>query len=458
MKKYYNVITLFVDTFREECLYNDKVKMPNLKKFISEKCTNFTQIVPESLPTVQVRKSMFTCDRFFPYSQDESVKKDYDNFREANNNTYGWCDISDTRCTVAEMFKGLGYDTAFVSNTNPFVGFNLNNLRTKGFETVKNYKNNSSIFFDYIITDELKSSYFNDEYTYSENSFNIYNDNPWYLDKNSKLEDTVEYNLIMSALSELKYKRPMIPKYLHIDYFSLHQPYVVLQKYLDMYEEVPYEGTKIFNPMSGFTYEHEYPNVPYEYPVEAVENLKNRYYAQCTMFDDLFGIFLDELEKANLIDNTIIMIYSDHGICLGEYNMFAKESSCLIPNVLKNMCAIYVPGWYPETNDKLFYNYECMSTLVNHIFGCIEMPVRQDTSNVILDRGRDFVCGCFFKHLFYYDKNYLYTTTKDRLYQYLWDVKAEKFISVELNERLTDEFYYKIMEDGGYEFPDPPKV
>lgn len=449
MGKKYNVVTIFLDTFREECLYNDNVIMPNLKNFVFNRCMNFTQIIPEALPTIPVRRSMFTCQRYFPHNVENIWDGNVFQIKESLNNVnkipnLGWDAIPENCMTIAEVMKERNYNTVCVMNTHPI------NKRPfiKGFNRVHNFCSLDSIT-------ELDVDYFVDsciaETEPDRNKIKWFlQNNPWLLNEDCKLEDTDEYRMFQMAIAELKYKNVHTPLYLHLDYFSLHQPYYTPKKYIEMYENAPYEGIMDFNPGNRW-FGVEYPTKFYS--EECEEDIRNRYYAQCTMFDDLFGEFIKNLEEMNRLDDTIILIYSDHGICLGEYKLQAKPNNYNTPYVVKNIAAMYVPGWVAETNDKLFYNYDVMATLFRNVLG-ENLPEGWYGKNVILDREYDYVVGNYFQYLYYYDKKYLYSTSKDRTTQCLWDMENKKFIPVELNEIMVDEFYGRIMEDGGYDLPD----
>lgn len=448
MGKKYNVVTIFLDTFREECLYNDKVIMPNLKNFIFNRCMNFTQIIPEALPTVPVRRSMFTCQRYFPHNVENisngnpfQIVVNPDDTNKVPN--FGWDRVPENCMTVAELMTERKYKSVYIGNTHVINHESF----YKGFDSKHN--------FIYKAVEDLNVDSFMESCLIESDSDKnklkgFFSKNPWLLNEDCKLEDTDEYRMFQMAIAELKHKPVSKPLYLHLDYFSLHQPYYAPKKYLEMYAKTPYEGIMDFNPVNKW-FGDEYPTKFYS--EECEEDIRNRYYAQCTMFDDLFGEFIKSLEEMNRLDDTIILIYSDHGICLGEYKLQAKPNNYNTPYVVKNIAAMYVPGWVAETNDKLFYNYDVMATLFRNILG-ENLPEGWYGSNVILDRGYDYVVGNYFQYLYYYDKKYLYSTSKDRTTQCLWDMENKKFIPVELNEIMVDEFYDRIMEDGGYDLPD----
>ena len=62
-------------------------------------------------------------------------------------------------------------------------------------------------------------------------------------------------------------------------------------------------------------------------PPEPARNLKHGYYACISFTDANVGKILDELEKLELADNTIVVLWGDHGWKLGEHNAWCKHTN-----------------------------------------------------------------------------------------------------------------------------------
>ncbi|WP_395344521.1 sulfatase [Ningiella sp. W23] len=56
-------------------------------------------------------------------------------------------------------------------------------------------------------------------------------------------------------------------------------------------------------------------------------NLKHGYYACISYIDTLIGNLLQELEETGLSDNTMVVIWGDHGFKVGEYGRFNKHTN-----------------------------------------------------------------------------------------------------------------------------------
>lgn len=109
-----------------------------------------------------------------------------------------------------------------------------------------------------------------------------------------------------------------------------HQPYeLVPEKYYNQYKDIPLDSlVKDPNiPPAGTPYGDEYrKHVRY-------------YYAGITGVDEQIGRILEGLKAQNLEDNTMVVIMSDHGDCLGKHDEITKnniyEESLRIPFIVK---------------------------------------------------------------------------------------------------------------------------
>ena len=103
-------------------------------------------------------------------------------------------------------------------------------------------------------------------------------------------------------------------------FYSPHAPWVVPQKYLDMYDRETLS-------LPDFP-----PEIDEQRPTDASERFsddqlrsaKHGYYAMITEVDDYVGQIMDTLKSTGHGDNTIIIFTSDHGEWLGEHLRFGK--------------------------------------------------------------------------------------------------------------------------------------
>ncbi|MEM8954328.1 MAG: sulfatase-like hydrolase/transferase, partial [Verrucomicrobiota bacterium] len=126
------------------------------------------------------------------------------------------------------------------------------------------------------------------------------------------------------------------PFFLAVGFVRPHLPFVVPRQYWDLYDPESIELT------SQTTFPKDYPtgvpamNTMYELrdymdyadtppagkgllTLAQQRELRHGYYASVSYIDFLVGLLLDELDDLDLTDNTIVVLWSDHGFKLGEY-------------------------------------------------------------------------------------------------------------------------------------------
>ena len=136
------------------------------------------------------------------------------------------------------------------------------------------------------------------------------------------------------------------PFFLAVGFFKPHLPFNAPRKYWNLYPEdtiklpANYRKKPIDAPNGAIHNSGElraYHGVPRRGPVsdEMARNLIRGYYACVSYTDALVGKLLDELDRLKLADNTIIVLWGDHGWNLGEHTMWCKhacfETSLQVP-------------------------------------------------------------------------------------------------------------------------------
>ncbi len=131
-----------------------------------------------------------------------------------------------------------------------------------------------------------------------------------------------------------------------------HDPYVVPQRFLDMYDidDIPLpvnfsdgmaDKPRIYKRMRDARFGQLSPR-------EVREGIRH-FWAYCSYLDDLFGKLLSALEETGKAENTLVMYCSDHGDYCGEHGLFAKGIPCFrgaynVPAVLRWPAGIKNPG------------------------------------------------------------------------------------------------------------------
>ncbi len=127
------------------------------------------------------------------------------------------------------------------------------------------------------------------------------------------------------------------PFFLAVGFFKPHLPFNAPRKYWDLYPgntiKLPdnYRQKPKGAPQGAVHNSGElraYHGVPRRGPVsdEMARNLIRGYYACVSYTDALIGKLMDELDRLKLADNTIVVLWGDHGWNLGEHTMWCKHS------------------------------------------------------------------------------------------------------------------------------------
>ncbi|MFT5326733.1 MAG: iduronate 2-sulfatase, partial [Planctomycetaceae bacterium] len=139
------------------------------------------------------------------------------------------------------------------------------------------------------------------------------------------------------------------PFFLAVGFLKPHLPFIAPKKYWDLYDHekiqvpdnyrVPKDAPKESIHSSGEM--RAYAGIPSKGPVseETARNLIHGYYACVSYADAQIGKLLDELDRLNISNNTIVVLWGDHGWNLGEHTLWCKhscyETSMQIPLVVR---------------------------------------------------------------------------------------------------------------------------
>ncbi|MCY7350411.1 MAG: sulfatase [Cytophagaceae bacterium] len=127
------------------------------------------------------------------------------------------------------------------------------------------------------------------------------------------------------------------PFFLAVGFYKPHLPFVAPKKYWDKYDAAkiqipafatyPKEAPALATSPSGEL--RAYTDMPQKGPFseEQKRHLIHGYYASVSFMDAQLGRVLDELKRLGLDQNTIIVLWGDHGWKLGDYGQFCKHTN-----------------------------------------------------------------------------------------------------------------------------------
>lgn len=137
------------------------------------------------------------------------------------------------------------------------------------------------------------------------------------------------------------------PFFLGVGFFRPHTPYVAPKAYFDLYEQATLRfplaprGDRNDIPLAAFAHNCPIPN--YGLPETTCLSAMHAYYACVSFVDAQLGRLLAALDRLNLAERTIVVVWSDHGYHLGEHEG-VWQKRCLFEESARAPLLMYVPG------------------------------------------------------------------------------------------------------------------
>lgn len=156
--------------------------------------------------------------------------------------------------------------------------------------------------------------------------------------------DGAQVELAKTTLTRLaKMKQPF---YFGMGFFRPHLPFAVPKKYWDLYnpnliplasnpnipDEAPLWSMNSMYELRGYDGFHhiEHPAKGYTMSEDTARILRHGYYASVSYVDALLGDLMHHLKELGIYENTIIVLWGDHGWKLGDHNSWGKMTNYTI--------------------------------------------------------------------------------------------------------------------------------
>lgn len=131
--------------------------------------------------------------------------------------------------------------------------------------------------------------------------------------------------------------KPETPFFMSVGFVKPHLPFCAPKKYWDLYQRGSFKVPELQSAPAGapkyapttFGELRQYSDMPEQGPVDdsTAKTLIHGYYAVTSFVDAQIGRVLDELDRLDLNNNTIVVLWGDHGWHLGDHGMWCKHSN-----------------------------------------------------------------------------------------------------------------------------------
>ena len=166
------------------------------------------------------------------------------------------------------------------------------------------------------------------------------------------IDDYADTKMVNKAIKQLdKLAKKEQPFFMALGFFKPHLPFNAPKKYWDLYNEKDIKlASNRFQPenapdesMHNYGELRKYTNIPSDFNIEVPDSTQKKlihgYYACVSYIDAEIGKLINHLKKLDIYENSIIVLWGDHGWQLGEHNLWAKhcnfQTSLKVPLLIK---------------------------------------------------------------------------------------------------------------------------
>ncbi|WP_075344064.1 sulfatase [Tenacibaculum agarivorans] len=327
-----NIVFIAVDDLRPElgCYDSDIAITPNIDKLASSGLT-FNKAYCQEAICSPSRASLMTGAR------PESIKviENFTYFRDANPDIV----------TLPQHFKNNGYETVHtgkIFHKPSFADLDISWSRTPAHDKMTIKRENTPGGFALAENQQMfKQNRADVIAKYGKNApRNGLGKGPAYEKADvpdTFYEDGYNAELAIATLKDLQEKNPDKPFFLGMGMKKPHLDWLAPKKYWDLYDPSKIKlTTQDKAPTNGaamglhpsFELRARF-GIPKKGPIEddLAKTLKHAYLASISYIDAQIGKLIDAIDEQGLRDNTIIILWSDHGWHLGEMGIWGKATN-----------------------------------------------------------------------------------------------------------------------------------
>jgi arylsulfatase A-like enzyme len=316
-----NVIVVVIDTLRQDHVgvyaggrtpFPDvpAARTPALDAF-ARNSVLFTNAYPEALPTIPARYTLMTGQRALSFRP--------------------WAPLEAGDLTIAQVLRSEGYVCGLVSDCYHYRAPNMNYHR--GYHAYRWIRGQEYDPWESAPTRRNVDAYVNRHYT------------PEWRQRvaqflaNTDDLDTEERQLPAQVVDEailwLRKNRMHEKVFLWVDCFDPHEPWDPPARF-DTYGDPQYRGPRLILPMGGQSNRWASP--------EEARHMRALYAGEVEFVDACFARFFAALGELGYLDDSIVVVLSDHGHPLNDHGKFLKGADRLYSEMLRVPFLVRLPG------------------------------------------------------------------------------------------------------------------
>jgi arylsulfatase A-like enzyme len=431
-----NVILIILDTLRKDhvgAYGNNWIKTPNLDALAKES-VRFTRAYPDAMPTIQARRAIHTGMRTFPVEAP----------------AYGWTSIPEEQPTLAEVLEAAGYQTMLVTDTYHQFYPHMNFHRGfKVYHWIRGQENDPFKPPSSLSEVEMRRRYliYGGGHKARQYLANVQG-------RRKSEEDWFAPKVFIDAMELLEGARRREPFFLVVDCYDPHEPWDPPEKYISLYDPDGYEGKEPLNDKYGKD----------DYLTDRqLLRMRALYSAEVTMTDRWLGNFLHRAQELEVMENTLLILLSDHGHALGEHGYIGKLAYALWPELTDIVFLLRHPEG--KRAGEVSEYYASTHDLAPTVLGALDIepprPMEGQDLSVLLDgkepEPRDHFTSAYKDHVWSRDENYVMFARTDgteaKLYDARTDPQQTSDLAEDAPETVEKMFEEYVLKDAGGSLP-----
>ena len=431
-----NVILVILDSLRKDhvgAYGNSWIKTPTLDA-LAEEGLLFTRAYPDAMPTIPARRAIHTGMRTFPLEAP----------------AYGWTSIPEEQTTLAEILESAGYHTMLITDTyHQFYPYRNFHRGFKVYRWIRGqerdpYKPPSSIS-----EEEMRKRYLilGEGHKARQYLANVQG-------QRKSEEDWFAPKVFLGAMEFLEGVHRREPFFMVVDCYDPHEPWDPPEKYSRLYDPDGYEGKEPLNDNYGKD----------DYLTDRqLLRMRALYSAEVTMADRWLGNFLQKAHDFGIMENTLLILISDHGHALGEHGYTGKPAYALWPELTDIVFLIRHPEGKGagEVSDYYASTHDVAPTILSSLGIEPPKPMEGQDLSVLLNAKepgvRHHFTLAYGKHVWSRDGSYVMFARNDgteaRLYDVRTDPQQTRDLAEDEPETVERMFEEYVLEDAGGSLP-----